>query len=879
LALTGRISICATAVLLAVIGGAPTAAARGIDPAGVGAPATARASAPAAAYSSQANCEKRVQFALVDARTSGCLTLVSSSPNTWESSDTVQLNGIPLPPLPGTKLVLKAPTASAPGGSVSVRTTITLAGVKVFAGGFSYNLPAGGPGELKTLATISPPKGTKIKGFSLAGSASIQIGKDPTGDKQGYTRFELIVALPDIFKNGPDKNAGGLTGTVAIRTDASGVHADTLKIEVANAYVGQVLLKNVCLSYVSATSPTQPCQPPKFGATKLLECNTTGTDRWDGSALMTLPTAARPDIGLFAGTANGQFAYAGAQATNLGTSVPIVTGVYLDKIGIGICMQPPPMKIKGAAGIRFGPSFNGKQAAYLDGSIQYTDSRPWVIDARGSLTLFDKNVASGHLTYRADGAIDFGFSVNWNFYSVVDVSGGLNGWYQPSSTYTRYTLDLRDPVNQRRANDFNACVRDLRCLFNFGRLAAVRAEYDKIPRLPVQQTAPAKFDVFGSGRVCAVKVVCAGGDVAVSSVGVAGCAEVTVFGYPEPYLWGVRWVEVKARAGAGYRWGNGSHVDVMGQSCDVGPYRAQKSAVDAAAGVSRIQIARQPAVALKIAGLGRPPNVSIKGPGGREIVANGPGQLKRGKYYFVEDPQTNTTSVVLADPAPGIWTIRELPGSSPVAGVSQARVDPNPYAVGQVIGTGADRAIQYAAETDPSLAITFWERGQNYEQQLGPANGTPCMQNAPIQGPRPANAFMAQPKITCGVIPFSPAPGPGGTRQIVAVVTDHGVPVNEFNVTTYRTTGELGPARPSGLKLMRSGSNVTVTWNSAAGASNYNLDVTLSDGSKVLDVQGSRDRRVVLRGISPKLGVTVGVAGVDSDDVQGPSMTVRSAGL
>lgn len=859
-------SICLPVLLAAVIGIAPATASGSV-----------LTSSVTGAHSSQASCEKRVQFALVDARTSGCLTRVSSNPDTWESSDTVQLNGIPLPPVPGTKLVLKAPTSSAPGGSVAVKTTITLAGVKVFDGGFSYNLPAGGPGDLKTLATVSPPKGTKIKGFSLGGSASIQLGKDATGDKQGYARFELIVSLPDIFKNGPDKNAGGLTGTVAIRTDASGVHADTLKIEVANAYVGQVLLKNVCLSYVSATSPAQPCQPPKFGATKLLECNTTGVDRWDGSALITLPTAARPDIGVFAGTANGQFAYAGAQATNLGTSAPIVTGVYLDKIGIGICTQPPPMKIKGAVGIRFGPTFNGKQAAYLDGSIQYTDSRPWVIDARGSLSLFDKNVASGYLTYRSDGAIDFGFNVNWNFYSVVDVSGGVNGWYQPSSTYTSYTLDLRDPVNQRRANDFNACTRNFSCLLNLGRLAAVRAEYNKIPRLPVQQTAPAKFDVFGSGRVCAVKIVCAGGDVAVSSVGVAGCAEVTVFGYPEPYLWGVRWVEVKARAGAGYRWGNGSHVDVMGQSCDVGPYRAQKGAKDAAAGVTAIQIARQPAVALKIAGLSAPPNVSITGPNGTQVLANGAGQLEQGKYYFVEDPQTNTTSVVLADPEPGTWTVRTLPGSSPVLSVSQAPVDPNPSAVGQVIGTGSDRALQYAVETDPNLAVTFWERGQSYEQQLGTASGSTCMQNAPIQGPRPANAFMAHPKITCGVIPFSPAPGPGGTRQIVAVVTENGEPVNEFNVTTYKTTGAVLPASPTNLQITRNGSDVTITWSPSAGAYDYDVDVNLSDGSKVLDIQGSRDRRVVVHGIPPKLGVNVTVAGLESDDVQGPAVSASLA--
>ena len=60
------------------------------------------------------SCNQRVQFALVDARTTGCLTLTSTAPDTYESTDTVNLNGIPLRAIPGTRLVLKGPSSSAP---------------------------------------------------------------------------------------------------------------------------------------------------------------------------------------------------------------------------------------------------------------------------------------------------------------------------------------------------------------------------------------------------------------------------------------------------------------------------------------------------------------------------------------------------------------------------------------------------------------------------------------------------------------------------------------------------------------------------------------------------------------------------------------------
>ena len=328
-----------------------------------------------------------------------------------------------------------------------MRTGITLGGTTVFSGDFAQTFPAGGPGDLKTLATISPPAGTKLKGFSLAGSVSLMIGKDATGAQQDYARFELIVKLPDAFRNGPGQAAGGLTGTAAIRTDASGVHADTLKLEVTDAYVGQVLLKNVCLSYVASASPATPCQAPKFGATPLLECRTAGTDRWDGSALIQLPTADKPEVGLFAGVSNGSFAYAGAQVTSLGTAAPLAPGVYLDKVGLAICLNPAPMTIKGSVGIRFGPSFNGTQAAYLDGSLKYTDSRPWVLEATGSLSLYGKNVANGYLTYKSDNAIDFGFNVSWDFYGLLSLGWGQ--WVVSARPQLpRLRVESRQPCGQ-----------------------------------------------------------------------------------------------------------------------------------------------------------------------------------------------------------------------------------------------------------------------------------------------------------------------------------------------------------------------------------------------------------------------------------------------
>jgi hypothetical protein len=838
-----------------------------------------------------AACEKRVTFGLIDARTDGCLNKVSTSPDKWESTDTVRLNGLPLPVVSGSKLVLTGPSGSS-GGNISVNTNFSIAGIPINQGVFNVDFPAGNPGEQKDFKSFATKPGLKLKGFDISGSIAIQIGRDAGGEQPGYTRIQFVVALPSIFKNGPGQSAGGLTGTVAVRADQNGVHADTLKLEVANAYVGQVLLKNVCLSYLSASSMASPCQPPSFGATKLLNCTeASGVSRWDGSALITIPTAARPDVGLFAGVQDGQFAYAGAQVTNLGNSVPLVQGVYLDKVGLGICLRPPPLKVKGAVGLRFGPDFKGKQAAYLDGSIEYIDSRPWVIDARGSLALFGNNVANGYITYKSSGAVDFGFNANFNFAGgLLTVNAGVNGWYQPARTDMREEFDLRTPQAQRDYRDAQAALQATR-QFGFIRIpapdiATFQRLIRQVPKHQVPFGVPSAFDVFGNGRVCAAKIVCASGEVAVSSVGVAGCASITVAGYPEPYWLGVRWRSVSVRAGAGYRWGGG--VSTMGSSCDVGPYRATRSVAHTAGGDTLFVIhgprggaITSPAAVVRVAGRGAPPKVILTGPGGRTIRATGAGILHRGTFSYVENPSDNSTEIVITRPEPGTWRIHGIPGSSPIVSISQAPVVVPPVGGGRVLlhGGGAGvHILEYAIDRVPNHELVLWERGSNYEQQLGPVVGRPCMAHAPVRGKRPADALQGRPKIICGALPFKSAPGPGGERHIIAVETENGVPIREISIAHYKAPGEKPPHQVHNLHVKRSGSTAIVSWTPSPRTFDYDIDVRMSDGESRLRTVGPNVHQVVLTNIDPGLSLDVQVRALLENNMQSRLADAKSPG-
>jgi hypothetical protein len=777
----------------------------------------------AAPASAQDACEKRVAFGLVEATTAGCLT--QSQPGRWESTDTVTVNGLALPVAPGTRLVLSGPSDAAPGGRLSVETTITLEGITVHQGLLEFDLPRGGQGDEADAVSFRPAQDQQLFGLSVGGSAALRLGYGADG--QHYSLFRIVLDLPDLFRNGPGQNAGGLTATVGVRVDDRGVRADAVKAEVRNAYIGQIAIKDLCLSYTAAGSTTtDPCSPPAFGAQPLISC-AAGTDvsRWDGSAVITLPTESSTEVGVFAGVSGGQFSYAGAQVTGLGDAVPLAAGVYLDRIGLAICLQPPPMKFTGAAAIRFGPDFGGQQALLLDGQVSYVDSRPWVFSARGGLSVFGYQVADGYFTYKSSGSIDFGFHAGFDF-GVASVSAGVDGW-----------IETQEPV---------------------------------------------RFNVDGYGSVCVVVVACISGEITVSTVGIAGCLTLMEGDIYELVkdpdwewwaFWRVHWQlkeHWRLRAGLGYRWGGS--VDVMGNSCDVGPYRAVRSA--AAAGQERrrsITLPDEAMVALRVEGRTAPPKLVIRGPGGRRIVSpSEDGQIEKGRYAIAEEPAERATHVVIARPRAGRWTIEAQRGSSAIADVGLAETDEPPTVQAAVGGRGRKRVLGYAYHAE-GHGITFVERSADRSEVkvLGRAKGRPCrgVPDGPGDRDRPL----------CGRLRFTPGAGHAGTRRIYAVWSNGGVAHNERLVTTYRTAGDPRPRRPRDLRLRRRGNTVIVTWRSPAGHRHDDVRAVLGSGHAALHIhRGARNRVVLHRrhGIHRRTRVRVTV--ISRDKRLRPSRPARA---
>ncbi|MBE2319617.1 hypothetical protein DVA67_026855 [Solirubrobacter sp. CPCC 204708] len=369
-------------------------------------------------------CEQIVRIGLAEVRG----TCVEGDGETYTSTAAVTVNGLPIPVPAGARFTITEDKLSV------TNVTLAVAGIELYKGNLNLALPKGKQGEEKDVTSF-PVAGKKLFGMQIGGKATLRFGWRANSD-QRYAVLALNVALPDIFKTGTAANATAVTGDVAIRMDAvNGVQLDGLKVDVGNAYIGPLVVEKLCLSYLKAGATfVAGCQAPTVGGKAgepFIQCAVdTQVDRWDGSLAIVLPTASKTRIGMWGGLSGGQFGHAGAFVDRLGTAVPLAPGVFLDRVALGVCVNPPPLKVKGEVGIGFGPDFNGAKAIGLNGWFQYTGGTPWLIEAGGSLSVFGTQMADATFAYESSGMVKFGFHAGFNFGKAATFDGRVDGWVQ-----------------------------------------------------------------------------------------------------------------------------------------------------------------------------------------------------------------------------------------------------------------------------------------------------------------------------------------------------------------------------------------------------------------------------------------------------------------
>ncbi len=105
-------------------------------------------------------CDTEVRFGLIEALGECLANVGTSSAPVWESTQPIKVNGLPLPVVGGSKIILTGPTPERKGGSLAVEDIkLVIAGIQVYKGGFSWDLPEGGAGRGEGVQEDRPLRG------------------------------------------------------------------------------------------------------------------------------------------------------------------------------------------------------------------------------------------------------------------------------------------------------------------------------------------------------------------------------------------------------------------------------------------------------------------------------------------------------------------------------------------------------------------------------------------------------------------------------------------------------------------------------------------------------------------------------------------------
>jgi len=651
------------------------------------------------------------------------------------------------------------------------------------------------------VTTVEPSYGDKLGGLPVSGNAEVWLGQV---DGMRTWRVQLNVEVPG-FKTGPESGASAVTGHITVQANAKGVRITDGAVRVSDAYVGAVKVSNLCFSYtgpgVSGEDGKKCDTFEDLSGAPFLTCHEDmSAERWSGTVEVELPKDI--EIGVSGGLSDGRLAYLAGKAAGLG--VPIAPSVQLDGFALGVCVQPAPFKIKGSATINIG-SLKGAARAktragakpaeqkfdtigQVEGSLQYTDpfgTTPWQLEVKGNLKLFDKDVASGYLTLVGGRVFDFGGKFQLDF-GPASVHGGLEGF-----------LDTNSPIRFSVAGNLNGCVSN----------------------------------------------VCLGFSGAVSSRGVAACAELNA---------GVFTVS----SGFSYIWDSRT-LNVMFASCSVGDAKIASPAEARSARAAGSEdtrsfgvAAKQPLTVVQVHGVDAAPDLVLSGPDGRTITTprGAPGKLVKGDYWMVKDEDQKTTSVMVFDPPAGDWQIAPQSGSRLTGDVLQGAYDPAPEVHARVRAKGASKVLSYRYVPSKTVAVKFMERGAGVMQPLRDPHERPC----------PASPGTPKGSI-CGEAPFRPQAGVDGTRTVEVVAERDGIQISQKTIATYQAKDTAKIGRPSKLRAKRIRGGLLVAWNPATNAEGYDLVVNGSSGRHQLVSRGANCAIAFIRGVARKEAVTLKV--------------------
>jgi hypothetical protein len=302
-----------------------------------------------------------------------------------------------------------------------------------------------------------------------------------------------------------------------------------------------------------------------------------------------------------------------------------------------------------------------------------------------------------------------------------------------------------------------------------------------------------RFNLHGvlEGCVAGLPILCPSVEAWVSTNGMAVC-----YGDIRHPGW---------HPGAGYHWGDAWPTIWLGfpfGNCKPSTYWLVLSARDARA-TSGAAVTVAPGETLKdirVKGLDGAPSVQIRGPGGEIISTATSTYVTNQTFAILRQNEGDVTWIGIHDGTPGRYTITPLPGSPAIATVASTRPGSRQITA-TVSASGPRRTLRYTIDSPTGQRVTLFERGASIYQRIGTARGSH------------------------GKMRFTPAPGPGGVRQIVAQISVDGVPAPDRVVGQYRAPAPPKIVKPANLQVTRDGTTLMISWRPVPGATLYGVMV------------------------------------------------------
>jgi concanavalin A-like lectin/glucanase superfamily protein len=293
------------------------------------------------------------------------------------------------------------------------------------------------------------------------------------------------------------------------------------------------------------------------------------------------------------------------------------------------------------------------------------------------------------------------------------------------------------------------------------------------------------FSLHGSIQACIAGLLCGGLEAWASNRGIVACVGDIRHGGLHP--------------GIGYHWGDFWPTVWLVDGCTPSNYwiTSVTGAADAAAAAQTFTVARgETAKNVRLLGAGGAPNVEVRGPDGETVSTATRTYVTSRTLAILRQDAGKVTWIGVNHGKPGRYTITLLPGSPRITGIAGTRPGSREIKA-TVTGSASRRTLRYLIASPGGERVAFFERAGTTFHLLGTA------------------------RSRRGVIHFTPAPGRGGSREIVAQIQVDGVAAPDRTVGHYRASATVKTGNPRSLVVKRRRTALLISWRRVRGAIGY----------------------------------------------------------